>query len=148
LGLGATSGWVVIDLRSRRPQKIDPILGSIRIFPELRAVGSDPARVSTIADAPAPQWKSVRYSDLDLNDHVNNATYVRWMLDSYPVEFHRSRRIHHLVINFLVEVNALESVALRTRELEPLRMLHTLTRQSDGAEACRAEIQWIVDSGQ
>jgi medium-chain acyl-[acyl-carrier-protein] hydrolase len=144
--VGATSGWVVIDLHNRRPQRIDPILGSIRVFPDLRAVGSDPARVSAIADSPAPQSIPVRYSDLDLNDHVNNASYVRWMLDDYPVEFHRRHRIHSLVINFLAEVNALDSVALQTRELAPLHMLHTLTRQSDSAESCRAEIQWVVDS--
>ena len=93
-----------------------------------------------IADSPAPQWIPVRYSDLDLNNHVNNASYVRWMLDSYPIEFHRRHRIHSLLVNFLAEVNPLDSVALRTNELAPLHMLHTLTRQSDSAESCRAEI--------
>jgi medium-chain acyl-[acyl-carrier-protein] hydrolase len=145
--IGATSGWVVIDMNSRRPQRIDPILGPIRIIPELRAIGADPARISGSVSSPSPQPIAVKYSDLDLNDHVNNASYVRWMLDSYPIEFHRRHRIRSLVINFLAEVSALDSVALMTREVTPLQVLHTLTRQIDGSEVCRAEVEWVVGSG-
>lgn len=140
--LGATSGWLVLDLESRRPQRIEPILASIRAFPENRSVGAEPARLAAAADWSSSTALDVKYSDLDLNDHVNNATYVRWILDSYPVDFHRAHRARSLVINFLAEVGGDDSVTLSMREVGEHRIAHSVRRRIDGAEACRAELTW------
>jgi medium-chain acyl-[acyl-carrier-protein] hydrolase len=140
--LGATSGWLVLDLQSRRPQRIEPILGSMRAFPEYRAVGMEAARLAPVAESSTPTFLDVRYSDLDLNDHVNNTIYARWILDSYPVEFHRAHRLRSLTLNFLAEVGGDDTVVLSSQELGELRMAHAVRRQIDGAEACRAELVW------
>jgi acyl-ACP thioesterase len=140
--LGAASGWLVLDLQSRRPQRIEPILGSIRTFPEYRAAGTEAAKLAAVADSAAHAVLDVKYSDLDLNDHVNNATYACWILDSYPVDFHRAHRLRSMALNFLAEVGGDDSVTLSTQEVEPLRMAHTIRRRIDAAEACRAELIW------
>jgi CubicO group peptidase (beta-lactamase class C family) len=49
--VGATSGWLVFDLRSRRLQRIEPILGSIRTFPDRRALGCDAGKGAVIEKA-------------------------------------------------------------------------------------------------
>ena len=140
--LGATSGWIVLNLRSRRPQRLESILGSIRTLPERRSVGGDPERLASIEDASPPQVFKVHYSDLDLNDHVNNATYARWVLDSYPVEFHRTHRVRSLSLNFLAELNGDDSAAHSRQQIGELRLAHTIRREIDGVEACRAEVLW------
>ena len=136
---GATSGWIVLDLASRRPQRIEPILGSIRVFPERRAAGGDAEKLALAGEPSQSVCSAVKYSDLDLNDHVDNTTYVRWLLDSYPVDFHRAHQVRRLALNFLAEVGPNDSIVLGTREVEPLRFRHDIRRQGDGAEACRAE---------
>jgi acyl-ACP thioesterase len=140
--ISATSGWLVLDLPSRRPQRIESILGSIREVPRYRAVGAEAARLAAAAESPDATVLNVKYSDLDLNDHVNNATYARWILDSYPVDFHRTHRLRRFTINFLAEVGADDSVMLSRLELGGLRIAHTIRRRIDGADACRAELGW------
>ena len=49
-------------------------------------------------------------------------------------------------LNFLAEVNADDSVAISTREVDPLHRIHTLRRQRDGVESCRAEVIWETDA--
>jgi acyl-ACP thioesterase len=85
---------------------------------------------------------AVKYSDMDLNNHVNNAAYARWMLDSYPLDFHRSHRVRSLAINFLGELDGNDSFEMVTETEEP-RFSHTIRRHIDGAEACRAQIEWM-----
>lgn len=137
----ATSGWLVFDLHSRRPLRIEPIIESIRSFPDRRSLGYDAPKL-TAAETPSPTVLKVRYSDLDLNNHVNNATYARWMLDSYPVEFHRSHQVRSLAINFLAELDGSDSVELSTIETKEHCMTHTVRCMLDGTPACRAEISW------
>ena len=133
---------MIIDLETRRPQRVEPFIQSIRTFPERQAVGADPEKITQDGEGSPPEVLKVKYSDLDLNNHVNNATYARWILDSYPVAFHRGHRVSRLNLNFLAEVNAEDSVAISTREVEPQRTIHTLRRQRDGVESCRAEVVW------
>lgn len=138
----ATSGWLVFDLRSRRPLRIEPIIESIRSLPDRRSLGYDPPKLGAAETRSASTVLKVKYSDLDLNNHVNNATYVRWILDNYPVEFHRTYQLRSLAINFLAELDARDSVELSTLETKHLCMTHTVRRILDGTEACRAEITW------
>jgi acyl-ACP thioesterase len=137
----ATSGWLVFDQHSRRPLRIEPIIGSIRIFPERRSVGYEAPKLIAAETSSAATILKVKYSDLDLNNHVNNATYARWILDSYPVEFHRSHQVLSLAINFLAELDGNDSVELSTVENKD-RRTHTVRRMLDGTQACRAEIVW------
>jgi acyl-ACP thioesterase len=140
--LGATSGWLVLDLLSRRPQRVEPILANIRRFPSYRALDAEAARLPARSDLPSPTVLEVKHSDLDLNDHVNNATYARWILDSYPTEFHRAHLLRSMTINFLAEVTGEDFVLLSRPEPEKLRNTHTIRRKIDGADACRAELVW------
>ncbi len=139
---GATSSWLVFDQNSRRPLRVEPILGSIRVFPERRSIGCDAAKLAVPESLAAPLVLQVKYSDLDLNDHVNNAAYVRWILDSYPLEFHRAHSLRSLAINFLAELGGDDSVEIRSADAGDLRMTHTIRRRSDAAESCRAELVW------
>ena len=118
----ATSGWMILDLQSRRPQRADSWLEAIRTFPDRKATGADPEKIVPHGDVAASTFARVKYSDLDLNDHVNNTTYVRWILDGYPVEFHRSHMVKRLALNFLAEVNATDSVAFNSREVGEYRL--------------------------
>ena len=48
----------------------------------------------------------VKNSDLDMNEHVNNTRYVRWLLDSIPHEWHRQFRLDEYEVNFLSETHS------------------------------------------
>ncbi|HYK87751.1 MAG TPA: acyl-ACP thioesterase domain-containing protein [Acidobacteriota bacterium] len=140
--LGATTGWLVLDLQSRRPQRIEPILESISEFPRHRALEMEAPRLAAISVVDAGAGREVRYSDLDLNDHVNNAAYTRWILDTYPIDFHRAYRLRSIALNFLAEVGEDDSVIIRKADVEELRFAHTVQRSIDGTDVCRAELIW------
>ena len=45
----------------------------------------------------------VRYADLDLNRHANNASYVSWALEALPLDVRESRWPAVMDIDFLAE---------------------------------------------
>ena len=46
------------------------------------------------------ETRKVRYSDVDLNGHLNNTKYIDYILDVHDSEFYKKNRISHFVINY------------------------------------------------
>jgi acyl-ACP thioesterase len=47
--------------------------------------------------------KEIKYSDIDLNKHVNNAKYLELLSDCYDESFHRENKIKTLIVSFISE---------------------------------------------
>ncbi|KAL9664478.1 hypothetical protein QQ045_019880 [Rhodiola kirilowii] len=86
----ATSTWVMMNQKTRRLSKMpDEVRGEISPwFIEKRAIQEDGyEKVMKLTDSTAtyvkPNLKAKR-SDLDMNQHVNNVKYIKWMLETIP----------------------------------------------------------------
>lgn len=100
--LKATSTWSQLNAESRRPVRIEvgrdyqPIIGR-------SAIDDRPARVDLPADLEYGDPIEVKYSQIDVNKHVNNTRYLEWVLNEMPYDFLRDRQIKGLEVNFLSE---------------------------------------------
>jgi acyl-ACP thioesterase len=134
----ASTAWFVIDVEKRERMIPDwwtsaeyPFGG--RLFDaklaRLKSCGCD-------AGNPIP----VNYGDLDQNGHVNNVRYVEWILDSLPLEFHRSHRLQALEVNYIAEAVYGQQVSVCSAEAEPLIFEHGI--RAAGADLFRARSVW------
>ena len=73
---------------------------------------------------------------------MNNARYVGWLMDSYPLDFHRAYEVKRLEINYLGETTCAETVSVFSSEIEPGDYRHSLVKTDTGIEVCRARILW------
>lgn len=44
-----------------------------------------------------------KYSDIDINGHVNSIRYIEHILDLFPIEFYKAMRIHRFEISYIAE---------------------------------------------
>jgi len=137
---GGSSAWVVLDANTKKPQRIEMMLNSIRQGPDHLAVGIEPAKVASCA-GPVVLTTTTRYSDVDLNGHVNSGRYIGWLLDSYPFEFHQVRQAQLLEINYLGETRGGEALSIHALEQAPGTWAHAIFK-NDGTEVCRARLVW------
>ncbi len=88
------------------------------------------------------------YSMVDLMGHVNNARYIDWISDCFPLADYQARQVDWLQINYLNEVRPGESVTLLRgqRPDDAQRWYITGMNQNSGAKAFEAEIQWRESS--
>jgi len=139
---GGSSAWVVLDGTSKKPQRIEKMLGGLRTGPERTAVGQDASKLSSCPGQTA-MTRSAQYGDIDLNGHVNSARYIGWLMDSYPFEFHRKHQVQLLEINYLGETRGGETITIRSRTESPGLLSHTILRAEE-SEVCRARILWVA----
>lgn len=108
--LRAASMWLLMDAESRR-----------MAFPKQTGVTVEGRVCGGELALPAPlrlpelenrTVRTARYSDVDVNGHVNNTRYLDWMDDLYSPEFHRDHELRVFQINFSSEIRPGETVTL------------------------------------
>jgi medium-chain acyl-[acyl-carrier-protein] hydrolase len=140
----AKSAWLVLDLKSRKPQRIGPVFKHIEHLFDGLPPAEEPPKIPVPVHPKMEKSYTVRYSDIDMYHHVNNIKYVEWILDSFPIEMNQTHRIHTLEINFLGESTQGDEIAIYTEALKETRpiFLHNIIRKDDGRELCRARTWW------
>jgi len=103
IGEAATS-WVLVDLTSRR---ILPPVKAKLTFPDtshLTPPLPEPTRFRLQCQGtPKILERIPAYAEVDMNAHMNNASYISWVLDLFPIERHKNGRIHSLAIHYAAE---------------------------------------------
>ncbi|MDP2968786.1 MAG: thioesterase [Deltaproteobacteria bacterium] len=141
---GAKSAWVVLNLKSRKPQRIEPFLKDLSSLSDQHGAETALNKLPALSHPGEETFFTVHYSDLDMHQHVNNARYIEWVLDSYPLEMNQTHHISTFEINFLAESNCGDELSIqseRQKDSSPT-FLHTMIRKEDGKELCRARVKW------
>jgi acyl-ACP thioesterase len=138
----ATTMWIVMDLDRRRPVRLPPF-----ILDALRPILSDesPAsleKIPPVETADRQRVFEVRYADLDMVHHVNNAAYVQWATETTPQELWQSHLPALLDVHYLAECRFGDTVESDVQDTGDGAFLHLLRRRSDGADVLRARTRW------
>ena len=102
--------WVIMDLQTRAmilPGKSGVDVAGLLRGGELAAPGSLlPRSLSN------QQRRTVRYSDLDRNGHMNNCRYMEWVGDLLASSFHREHTVSEFTVCYLSEAREAEQLSL------------------------------------
>jgi medium-chain acyl-[acyl-carrier-protein] hydrolase len=107
-----TSAWLLLDSKSLRPRILT------QLYPELKLLGSKdalpdlPQKINPVIEMEMIYIKKIHYSDIDLNQHTNNAKYVELMLDCFDHNFHKDHCVKSLTISFTAETKFGEDIEL------------------------------------
>ena len=103
--LACASQWLLLDLRTREMTTIpDHILArAADLPPETDCLPRRFGRMPRGTEWTTVQANQVRYFDLDWNDHLNNATYLRWLLEALPPEILSTRTPTELEVQYRQE---------------------------------------------
>lgn len=63
--------------------------------------------------------RKVRYSDIDLNGHLNNTKYIEYVLDLKTTDFYKEHKIKHVLINYEKELRDNETLELYSNNQNP-----------------------------
>ncbi|KAK7395437.1 hypothetical protein VNO78_15995 [Psophocarpus tetragonolobus] len=175
----ATSKWVMMNQDTRRLQKVsDDVREEYLVFcprePRLAIPEADSNSLKKIPKLDDPAQYSrlglvPRRADLDMNQHVNNVTYIGWVLESMPQEIIDSHELQSITLDYrrecgqydivdsLTSVETIQGGAEAVPELkgtngsavaredkhEHQQFLHLLRLSSDdGLEINRGRTEW------
>ena len=138
-----SSSWLILDAHTRRGQRLEGLAGRIPSEITRQALARDAAKVPAAFPGEPQLSTAARYSDIDVNDHVNSARYVGWCVDSYSRDFHKTHHLRSVELNYVGETKWGDQVAVHSTEHRPLHFAHSI-RNGNNEELCRAELIWAA----
>jgi medium-chain acyl-[acyl-carrier-protein] hydrolase len=141
-----SSSWLILEKTTKKVQRPDSILS--QYYPDLHNEES-PIRYASKLDPASEDGKvtshfRVKISDLDVNLHTNNVRYLKWVFDTYSLEFVLNNLPHTAEINYLAESIFDEEVFIRTSAGKDNDHIynHSVFRADDNKELCRIRLEW------
>ncbi len=84
--------------------------------------------------------------DIDLNSHVNNLTYLRWILSFMDADFCRPRLLRVLDTNFISSARYGDKLLCRCAQTDENICVHSIIRAHDKSEVFKARTEWAAES--
>jgi|AMWB02.1.fsa_nt_gi acyl-ACP thioesterase len=137
----ATSSWVLLNLRTKRPVKIREFLPALPVVRK-RALVDDFPKLPKLGSTDAEQQFRARTADLDLNRHVNHAVYAEWALETVPLPVLQECFLSEIEIAYLNEAVSGNTIISRAERVDRGVFIHQLIREGDGKELTRLRTGW------
>uniref|UniRef100_A0ACD5UK46 Uncharacterized protein n=1 Tax=Avena sativa TaxID=4498 RepID=A0ACD5UK46_AVESA len=158
----ATSNWVMMNRETRRLSKIPEEVWEevLPFYLDRNSIAGDANtshRIQKLTDATAESVRSglaPRWSDMDVNQHVNNVKYIGWILESVPLKVLVEYHLTSITLDYRRECRQsrlLESLTTMSSTGTPpstlcssadLQSTHLIRQQDDEAEIVRARAEW------
>lgn len=140
--VSATSDWTVLDKTTGRPLRFDPKNDGFPWMPEREELATDLEKVSSLTAGSETARYHVRFSDIDVNGHVNATRYLQWMTDSRQMEVLSTMRPVRIDISFLAEALLDDDILVVSEPAGSTGDLFAVRRLNEGKELCRGKIEW------
>ena len=109
--LRASSIWALIHKDTRKMEMHDQF--PWMSFDQMDGELPRPKRLAPLTDEPILEERKIRYSDVDLNSHLNNTRYIEMVDDLCDGKEHASRTLKHVTLNYERELHEGDVLVLR-----------------------------------
>jgi len=140
----AVSAWLVIDVQRRRPVRILPFVDRLKPLEGRHILPDTLDKLPELNNRTYEKKFIARYGDLDVNQHINNVSFVEWVVEGVPSSLLNTSAPAQLEINFLAEAYYEDHILAACHPQDPDNTVfqHSLIRQQDGRELARARSVW------
>lgn len=136
------SNWMMIDLATK---SILPLSKVVDFMPVFEKRENDLQYKKIIASEKIDYKKifEIRYDDIDVNQHVNNANYIIWAFETLPYDFRGKYKLKTLDIIFKKEISLGHKVISQLELNEETKISnHILKNATTGEDLCFIQAGW------
>ncbi len=99
----ATTAWLPINIKTKRIIDTSGLPAPINYQENESALDSLPGKISELSSRELVFTRQMRYTDIDLNLHVNNIKYIEMVMDSFNKDQHEKHIVKNTTVNFVAE---------------------------------------------
>ncbi len=139
----ATFKYVVLDFKARKVVEIPDFIRNIPLPDKEPALPHPSDIIPDLGDASEAQhFFRATWHDIDINNHINNLSYIRWVIDSTPVAVLKQMNLKEIDLVFKAESKLnTEITGMVKNEVEDT-FLYKLVRNVDQKTLVMARCSW------
>lgn len=139
----ARSVWAMINLNTRKPADLLALHGGSivdYVCDEPCPIGK-PSRIKVASCEPVATL-TAKYSDIDINGHVNSIRYIEHILDLFPIEKYRAKRIRRFEMAYVAESYYGDELTFFMDDAGE-DVYQVEVRKNGGEVVCRSKVEFI-----
>ena len=136
----ASSIWALIDAKTRKVivdkdtiKKLPPETSEYEL--------PLPGKIAASEEKNLIETRTIHYSDLDFNCHMNNVRYVELLMDVHDFEFYKIHRPTFISLNYMKEIREKDKVSVYSDLNNP----ETFEVQVDGGTSFLAKVTFVEE---
>ncbi len=137
------SQWMMIDLENKSILPLSRVIDFMNPF-EKREDDLQFEKIKPLGKVDFEKTFEIRFDDIDVNQHVNNANYIIWAFEALPYEFKANHKLKTLDIIYKKEIayghNVISKLELNEKEKTST---HILSNASTNEDLCMISATWI-----
>ena len=137
----ASSQWILIDFARKKPLALRENLPDYEVIDE-RALDTSFQKIDLPSNFSFCKSFAVRYDDIDVNGHVNNAIYPLWATEAIEKDFRLKNYPTEIEIAFKKETLFGDIVSVNTH-VDGNMSVHEMVAGDDNHEIARLRISWM-----
>lgn len=141
----ARTVWAMLDMNTRQPLNLLQLRDGIMtqfICEERTCPMQKVSKIRVTTDTPVMKH-AIRYSDIDINIHMNSVRYIEHILDIFDMDKFREKRISRFEIAYIAEAHYGDTLIFYIDSDEATDTHQVEVRQQSGGEVtCRAKIHF------
>lgn len=139
----ARSVWAMISLTTRKPADLLTMHGGniVDYICDKECPIEKPSRIK-VGSKEVAASHTVKYSDIDINGHVNSIRYIEHILDLFPIEYYKTMRIRRFEIAYVAESYYGDELTFYKDEINPCE--YNIEVKKNGSEVvCRGKVIFV-----
>jgi acyl-ACP thioesterase len=133
----ACSNWAMLDMQTRRAKDLQSLEGIHNFASGIKGLIEKPIKLGPVEGNEYDKFK-VKYSDIDINGHVNSVRYIQWIGDCFSLDNYRKSQIKRFEINYINEMLYDDFVEITGIEKESGDFRFEMSKNNK--TACRARV--------
>lgn len=139
----ARSVWAMINLNTRKPADLLSLHGGsiVDYVCDEPCPIDKPSRIKVASQEPVAKIMA-QYSDIDINGHVNSIRYIEHILNLFPLNFYKEKRVRRFEMAYVAEGyygDMLEFYKDETSDNE----FHVEVKKNGAEVVCRSKILFV-----
>lgn len=138
----ARSVWASIDLQTRRPINILELEGLTDYVNKTEPCPIEGVKkIHPIKDIDPIGYFTVKYSDVDINKHLNSMKYIEHFIDFFDIDMFKEKEIHRFQINYVTEATYGDKIDVFKKE-ETKDSIFVLEMKNNNSTICTSHVTW------
>ena len=138
----AASVWHILDAKTFRIQKIETLMNAFPHCENRHVFNENPLKIAAFESNETAKIQHVKYSDIDMNNHVNNTKYVQWIFDDLDTDFIKTHSIKDLQINYIAQLQLGDTYTIHHKQLSDGEFAHCVKNVETGKDVFRLQTKF------
>lgn len=139
----ARSVWAMINLNTRKPADLLTLHGGsiVDYVCDEPCPIEKPSRIKVTTDKPSAKL-TAKYSDIDINGHVNSIRYIEHILDLFPIQLYMRKQIQRFEMAYVAESYYGDELSFFEEEVNEDEY-YVEIKKNDCEVVCRAKVKFV-----